>query len=279
MFLHHLISSAIAGRATAKELQETYHQLENIRRGSIRYDLDRIDNISMRLCYENICRLQTNKQLAKYIYRETSPQCFWISQLFQCFCVRSVAFHELIREEYLSLRHDLSTLIDKYQIQLEESFMTLIGTPDLITDPIELGILFIYGCQREYKSCTFRQTLKSIYPKIVEFARKGKYSLKMLRHMAFASRRFFPRLDWQVEVQVGLTTFYFHHLLLEGQCGFFRGKTDETRFFHFPDLDPRAFRLFHEFIEYNRRPDFRTVGNKELLSCLRKLKLSRETFQ
>ncbi len=271
MFLHHLNSAAIAGRATMKELQETSRKLENVRCNSISCDLDRINNISMQLCYENICCLQTNKKLAKYIYRKTSPKYFPISQLFQCFCVRSVAFHELIREEYLSLQQDLSGLIDQNQYQLEESFINFIGTSDSITDPIELGVLFIYGCQRKYKSCTFRETLNNIYPRIAGFVREGKYSLKMVRHIAYASRRFFPRQDWQVEVQVGLTTFYCHHLLLEHQCSFFRGKTDERRYFHFSDLDPRAFRLINEFTEYNRMADFNAVEKKELSSCLRKL--------
>ncbi len=273
MFLHHLNSLGLFNRITEAELERTRRRLQKIREETLFADPGRIQNISMRICAVNLKELSAAGIESGNVYRETGPRCWRITIIFKWFCFDSALRHEAVREEYLSLKNHLDSLVEKNCKAMANRSLSLIANYDEVDDPVELAILFIYGCERNYN----QDSLKQVYKRIIAFAEQGKYRLRMLRNIARSSRKLFHGYERDVKVRAGHATFTFHGLLLKNQCGVLRGEIAARRYFYLSCPDERIFRLIHRFIQYGEQPDFDHVGEQgvyQYLSLCQSLEIS-----
>ncbi len=256
--------------------------LEKIKKESPSWDPERIQDISMRICNVNLRELRIAKLEARRICRRSSPGCVALVKLFNWLHLDSFFPQSFVWQAYLDLEQDLEALVKKNRETLERRFVYLVINQDEIHDPIELAMLFVYGCGKEHKIPILVKYLQIAYKEIEEWAELDKYSIRWLRVIANASRKVFCLHERDVRVRVESAVYTFHDLLLEHQSGYFRGKTQRQRYFHLQNCHPRAFKLVHNFIENGIEPDFRGLGQngvKRFLDICRMLQLPKELVQ
>ncbi len=253
--------------------------LKRIEGESSSWDPDRIQDISMRICNVNLRELSIAKLEARRICRKNTHGCVALVKLFNWLHVDSLFPQHVVWQRYLALEQDIGVLVQKNRKALESRFGYLITNQDEIEDPIEMAILFVYGCEKEHKTTILANYLQVAYREIEELAKVNEYSLRWLRVIANASRKVFCRHERDVRVRVGSAIYTFHDLLLEHQSGYFRGQTGETRDFHLQDCHSRAFKVIYNFIENGVEPDFTGLGQsgaKKFIEICRRLQLSEE---